>query len=136
MTESGENEILAQRRANLDTLTASGQTPFGASFPRSGALSEVKAAFEENKTVTIAGRLVGVRDMGKNTFAHLQDFGGRLQIYVQKNCIGDDAYAAFKHLDLGDFIGVEGALFTTRTGEPTVKITRWTLLAKALRPLP
>ncbi len=136
MIESGENEILAQRRANLDALTAGGQSAFGSAFPRSGALAEVKAAFEENKTVAVAGRLVGVRDMGKSTFAHLQDFGGRLQIYVQKNGIGDDAYAAFKHLDLGDFIGVEGALFTTRTGEPTVKITRWTLLAKALRPLP
>jgi lysyl-tRNA synthetase class 2 len=96
----------------------------------------VRAAFQEEKAVAIAGRLMTVREMGKSIFADLRDGTDRFQIYVQKNVLGDTAFDAFRLLDLGDQIGVEGPLFTTRTGEKTLKVQRWTMLAKALRPLP
>ena len=74
--------------------------------------------------------------MGKSVFAHVQDGTGKFQIYVQKNALGDESFAAFKAVDLGDFIGVDGELFTTRTGEQSVKVLKWELLSKALHPLP
>ncbi len=135
MTEPVSNEYLIQRRANMEALAAKGYAPFGHAFARTGRLAEVRAAFEENKTVSVAGRLTTSRDMGKSIFADLRDGTDRLQIYAQKNVLGE-AYEAFKLLDLGDQIGVEGTLFTTRTGEQTVKVTRWVMLSKALLPLP
>ncbi len=129
------NEYLEQRLANMRALEAKGYAPFGRAFVRTGRLAEVRAAFEEGKVVSVAGRLTTSRDMGKSIFADLRDGTDRLQIYAQKNVLGD-AYEAFKLLDLGDQIGAEGTLFTTRTGEQTVKITRWVMLSKALLPLP
>ncbi|MBU0677453.1 MAG: lysine--tRNA ligase [Verrucomicrobia bacterium] len=137
MTEQQEqNEYRAQRLENLEKLKEAGYSPFGAAFERTGDLGAIRAEFEEGKTVRIAGRLVAIRDMGKSIFAHLQDSSGRFQVYAQKNALGDEAFAAFKLLDLGDTIGVEGELFTTRTEEPTAKAASWTLLSKALLPLP
>ncbi len=137
MTEpESTSEIVCQRRANMEALAAKGYAPFGGAFTRTGRLGEVRAAFEEGKAVSVAGRLTTWRDMGKSVFADLRDGSDRLQVYAQKNVLGDEAYEAFKLLDLGDQIGVEGTLFMTRTGEPTVKIARWTMLSKALLPLP
>jgi len=136
MTEPATNEYLEQRLANMRALEAKGYAPFGRAFARTGRLAEVRAAFEENKVVSVAGRLTTSRDMGKSIFADLRDGTDRLQIYAQKNVLGEAAYEAFKLLDLGDQIGAEGTLFTTRTGEQTVKITRWIMLSKALLPLP
>src|SRR5690606_25573768 len=76
------------------------------------------------------------RGHGKTAFAHIEDASGRLQLYFRKDALGEDAFALLELLDLGDWIGVEGALFRTRTGEVTVRVTGWTLLAKSLRPLP
>jgi lysyl-tRNA synthetase class 2 len=136
MTEAVGNEIVEQRQANLKALADKGYPPFGRAFRRTGRLAEIRAGFEENKEVALAGRLTTSRDMGKSIFADLRDGSDRFQIYAQKNTLGDGAFEAFKLLDLGDHIGVEGTLFTTRTGELTVKIARWTLLSKALLPLP
>jgi len=136
MTETSTNEYVEQRLANMKALAEKGYAPFGKAFKRSDRLAGVRASFEENKAVSVAGRLTTSRDMGKSIFADLRDGSDRFQVYAQKNSLGDAAFEAFKLLDLGDHIGVEGTLFTTRTGEQTLKIVRWTLLSKALLPLP
>lgn len=131
-----EIEFRNQRLAHLETLKAAGHRPYGRAFARTGSLADVRAAFAEGAAVRVAGRVVAVREMGKSVFAHLKDGTDKFQIYVQKNAVGDDAFAAFKAVDLGDFVGVEGELFTTRTGEQSVKALKWELLSKALHPLP
>jgi lysyl-tRNA synthetase class 2 len=131
-----ESDFRAQRIVNLEKLRALGREPFGGAFARTGRLAEIAAGFEENRPVAIAGRLVAKRPMGKSIFAHLQDGTGRFQVYAKKDVVGEEAFAAFELLDLGDHIGAEGALFTTKTGEKTLKIAKWTLLSKALLPLP
>jgi lysyl-tRNA synthetase class 2 len=136
VTEPVISDIVEQRRANMQALAAKGYAPFGKAFKRTGRLAEVRAGFQEGKAVAVAGRLTLSRDMGKSVFADIRDGSDRFQIYAQKNTLGDEAFEAFKLLDLGDHVGVEGALFTTRTGESTVKVERWTLLSKALLPLP
>lgn len=136
MTAETANEYVEQRLANMKALAEKGYTPFGRAFKRTGRLAEVRASFEENRMVSVAGRLTTSRDMGKSIFADLRDGTDRFQIYAQKSSLGDEVFNAFKLLDLGDQIGVEGTLFVTRTGEQTIKIERWTLLSKALLPLP
>ncbi|MEI6563132.1 MAG: lysine--tRNA ligase [bacterium] len=136
MTEPIENEFVEQRKANMIALAGKGYIPFGRAFKRTARLAEIRADFGESKPVSMAGRITTFRDMGKSIFADLRDGSDRFQIYAQKNAIGEAAFDAFKLLDLGDHVGVEGTLFTTRTGEPTLKIERWTLLSKALLPLP
>ena len=131
-----EIEFRNQRLAHLEALKAAGHRPYGRAFERTGPLAEIRAGFAEGRAVRIAGRLVAVREMGKSIFAHVQDGTDKFQIYVQKNALGDEAFAAFRALDLGDFLGADGELFTTRTGEPSVKVLRWELLSKALHPLP
>ncbi|MEI8353506.1 MAG: lysine--tRNA ligase [Lentisphaerota bacterium] len=125
-----------QRLANMRQLEALGQKPFGHAWPRSGRLAEIRTAFEENKTVSVAGRLMTIRGMGKAVFADLYDGSGRFQIFIKMNALGEDAFQAFKLLDLGDQIGVEGRLFVTRMGEQTIEVHRWALLSKALLNLP
>ncbi len=130
------NEYREQRLANLAALQEMGYPPYGSAFKRTGTLTELRTSFEEGRTVTAAARLSTVRDMGKSIFADLRDGTDRFQIYVQKKELGEDAFKAFKLLDLGDQIGVEGELFTTRTGEATLKVARWVLLSKAILPPP
>ncbi len=131
-----DNEYRQQRIANLRELEQRGYRGFGAAFERTGSLAELRAGFAEGRLVRAAGRVVARRDMGKSAFLHLHDAGGRMQVYLQKNVLGDAAYEAFRFVDLGDHIGVEGECFTTRTGEPTIRAKNWTLLGKALRNLP
>ena len=138
MTEKimDENEFRAQRVENMRGLAEKGYRPYGGAYERSGGVGEIRATFEEGKHVRMAGRLVALREMGKSSFAHIQDATGRFQIYVRKDVIGEEAFAAFKLLDLGDHIGAEGELFVTKMGEPTLKVAQWDLLSKALLPLP
>ena len=130
------NEIREQRLENMRRLQKLGYAPFGGAFADTTPLTEAGEKFEEGARMRLAGRLVAIRKMGKSSFAHIQEDGARFQIYAQKNVLGEDAYAAFKILDLGDIIGVEGELFVTRTGEQTLKVANWTLLTKSLLPLP
>jgi len=138
MTEPAttSNEYREQRVANMNALKEMGYEPFGHAFARTARLAEIRAAFEEEKPVSAAGRLTTIRDMGKSIFADINDGSDRFQIYVQKKALGEDAFKAFKLLDIGDHIGVEGEQFITRTGEPTIKVASWALLSKALLPLP
>ncbi len=136
MTETGSNEYKEARLANMKKLAEMGYKPFGHAFKRTGRLADTRASFQENAKVCIAGRLMTIRSMGKSIFADLRDGSDRFQIYVQSNMIGEGPFKAFKLLDIGDHIGIEGTLFTTKTGEKTVKVEKWHMLSKALLTLP
>src|SRR5947209_2321212 len=131
-----ENELIAQRREKLKALRARGVEPFGRAFANSGSIAEVREKFKEGETLRAAGRITAHRDMGKSHFVDLRDASGRVQIYIQEKEIGAEAMEIFKLLDLGDFIGVEGTCFFTKTGEPTLKAHKFQVLAKSLRPPP
>jgi lysyl-tRNA synthetase class 2 len=131
-----ENELIALRRKKLDALRAKGVEPFGAGFEPSGSVGEVREKFKEGETLLAAGRIAAHRDMGKSHFLDLRDSSGRIQIYVHAREVGAELVDLFRLLDIGDFIGVEGTCFLTKSGEPTLKVHTFRLLAKALRPLP
>src|SRR6266487_6624110 len=131
-----ENELIALRRKKLDALRAKGIEPFSSSFEVSGCIAEVRSQFREGETLRVAGRITAHRDMGKSHFLDLRDSTGRIQIYVQAKELGEELFEAFKLLDLGDFVGVEGTCFVTKTGEPTLKAHKLQVLGKSLRPLP
>ncbi len=131
-----ESELLALRRAKLDALRQRGVQPFGRAFPTSGSIAEVRGKFSEGESFCVAGRVTAHRDMGKSHFLDLRDASGRMQVYLQAKEVGAEAMEIFALLDLGDFIGVEGNCFTTKTGEPTLKVRCFEVLAKSLRPLP
>jgi lysyl-tRNA synthetase class 2 len=131
------------RREKLSKLRELGINPYPADlFPVNHTSKEVKENYEENKKVIVAGRLMSRRIQGSASFAELQDSEGRVQVYFKRDeiCIGEDKskYNDIykKLLDIGDFIGIEGELFTTQVGEKTIKVKDFTLLSKALRPLP
>jgi lysyl-tRNA synthetase, class II len=134
--EQTESELLALRREKLAALEKLGAAPFGAAFETSGDIAQAREKFAEGASFRIAGRISAHRDMGKSHFVDLKDASGRMQIYLQAKELGAEAMEIFKLLDLGDFIGVEGTCFTTKTGEPTLKVHKLELLAKSLRPLP
>ena len=131
-----ESEFRQQRLLNLQKLQELGHQPFGQAFERTGTVATTLANFAEHQPVRIAGRVVSKRQMGKSIFAHLQDGAERLQIYVKKDAVGEQAFTAFEWIDLGDHVGAEGTLFVTKTGERSLKVEKWTLLSKALLPLP
>jgi len=130
----------AVRRQKLADMRAAGIDPFRANFATThfsgDALKSYVDGQENAVRVSVAGRLVVIRDMGKSQFVKILDQQGPIQLYVKKDVLGDDAYAAFKKLDLGDIIGAKGTLFKTKTGEVTVRVESYMLVAKALRPLP
>src|SRR5205814_4403729 len=131
-----ENELIAQRRKKLDALRKKGVEPFGRAFETSGSIAEIREKFKEGETLRAAGRITAHRDMGKSHFVDLRDATGRVQIYFHEKEIGAEGMEIFKLLDLGDFIGVEGVCFLTKTGEPTLKAKKFEVLAKSLRPPP
>jgi lysyl-tRNA synthetase class 2 len=131
-----ENELIALRRKKLDALRAKGVEPFGGGFEVTGSIAEVREKFKEGETLRAAGRVTAHRDMGKSHFLDLRDATGRIQIYIHAKDVGVELIDLFRLLDLGDFIGVEGTCFVTKSGEPTLKVRTFQLLAKALRPLP
>src|SRR5882724_4098073 len=131
-----ENELIALRRKKLDLLRAKGVEPFGSGFEVTGSIAQVREKFKEGETLRAAGRITAHRDMGKSHFLDLRDATGRIQIYIHAKEVGPELVDLFRLLDLGDFIGVEGTCFVTKSGEPTLKVCTFQLLAKALRPLP
>src|SRR4051812_19437771 len=131
-----ENQLIAQRREKLAALQASGINPFGRAFEATGSIAEVREKFAEGATLRAAGRITAHRDMGKSHFVDLRDSTGRIQVYIHAKEVGPEIIEVFKLVDLGDFIGVEGDCFLTKTGEPTLKVHKLELLSKALRPLP
>src|SRR5437588_1378496 len=131
-----ENELIALRRKKLEALRAKGIEPFGGGFEVSGSIAEVHEQFKEGETLRAAGRITAHRDMGKSHFLDLRDATSRIQIYIHAKEVGPELIDLFRLLDIGDFIGVEGTCFLTKSGEPTLKVRAFRLLAKALRPLP
>ena len=131
-----ENQLIALRREKMETLKARGANPFGHAFDISGTIGEIREKFAEGTRFRAAGRITAHRDMGKSHFVDLRDSTGRIQVYIHGKDVGPEAIELFKLVDLGDFIGVEGDCFLTKTGEPTLKVHKLELLAKALRPLP
>ena len=143
VSEQAYNELVAIRREKLRGLQEAGNDPFElTSYPQADFAAEVKESFvdvpegEQGRSVCMAGRMMSKRVMGKASFAHLRDDKGDIQLYVRRDELGDEPYAAFKKLDVGDIIGVKGEVFRTKTGELSVRATELTLLAKSLRPLP
>jgi len=131
-----DNEYRQQRIENMEKLAAAGFPAYGSAFERTGTLEKLHADFEEGGQVKACGRIVAMRKMGKMAFAHISDGSAKFQLMVKKDLLGEEAFAAFKLLDLGDIIGVSGELFITRTEEETVRVADWTLLSKSLLSLP
>lgn len=139
------SELLQIRRDKLDSLRELGVDPFGKKFERSNNAKELLDAYAEvdkpqleemNVSVSLAGRIMQKRGMGKASFAHIQDLTGRIQIYVRKDTVDADKFAAFELLDIGDIVGVKGTVFKTNTGEVSVKVLELEVLSKSLLPLP
>jgi len=131
-----ENSLIAQRREKLEALQVRGANPFGRAYETSGTLAEVRERFSDGATLRAAGRITAHRDMGKSHFVDLRDSTGRIQVYIHAKEVGAEVIEMLKLVDLGDFIGVEGTCFLTKTGEPTLKVHALEILGKSLRPLP
>jgi len=142
------SQVLRVRREKLAALRERGIEPFAYAFDPSHTSEQALAVFRDAEdrsvleddghgpAVRVAGRIVGWRDMGKSAFAHVEDATGRVQLYFRKDALGEASFSALDLLDLGDWIGVAGATFRTKTGEVSVRVQKWTLLTKSLRPLP
>lgn len=130
------NSLMEQRKAKLTALRAKGIDPFRNKFVPTETCAQARANYVEGREVSLAGRVTAHRDMGKSMFIDVRDQSGRLQAYAQKNVLGDEKFDIFRHLDLGDFIGATGTLFTTKTGEISIRLTGFVILGKALRPPP
>ena len=135
-TSPDSHHLLAVRRQKLDALRAAGIAPFGGRFDTDGTVGDLRARFAEGTIFRAAGRITAHRDMGKSHFLDLSDLTGRIQVYVGLKNLTPEQAAVFAGLDIGDFLGVEGEAFITRTGEPTLRVSRFVPLSKALRPLP
>lgn len=152
MTEEQNNqevvevsELLRIRREKLDELRGLGIDPFGKKYERDAMAGEILAQYdpltkeeldEKQVEVSVAGRIMAKRVMGKASFAHIQDLSGKIQLYVRQDSVPESKYAAFNVLDLGDIVGVTGEVFKTKTGETTIKVKDLEVLSKSLYPLP
>lgn len=136
MSTEETNSLIEQRKTKLASLRSKGIDPFRNKFSPTEKCGEARANYAEGRSVALAGRITAHRDMGKSMFIDIKDQSGRIQIYAQKNAIGEEQFDIFKHLDLADFIGVTGTMFTTKTGEISVKLESFVILAKSLRPPP
>lgn len=133
------NEVKKVRLAKLDDLISEGKNPFEiTSYERSATAGAICSDYEsyEDKNVSVAGRLMSKRVMGKASFGHILDSDGGIQVYFSRDDLGQEEYSAFKKMDVGDILGIEGKVFKTRTGEITIHAAKVTLLAKSLLPLP
>lgn len=143
--ELNESELLQIRRNKLDELRGLGIDPFGGKYERTHHAKAILSEYDGLSTeeldakhaeVSVAGRIMTKRRMGKASFAHIQDLSGQIQIYVREDAVGDVAYKAFDILDLGDIVGVKGVVFKTKTGETSIKVQELEVLSKSLFPLP
>jgi lysyl-tRNA synthetase class 2 len=139
VTTEEQNFVLKARRDKHDALIERGIAPYAYGFTRTHTAAAAVAALgdaDEGERVRVAGRIVAWRGQGKTSFAHLADDSGRVQLYFRKDDLGDELFETLKLFDIGDVIGVSGALFRTKTGEATVRVASAEMLAKSLRPLP
>lgn len=139
LTEEKLNEILRIRRDKLSEMKKNGKDPYeNVKYDFSDRSADITSAFEkyESKTVSVAGRMMSRRIMGKASFMHLRDNDGQVQVYVRREDVGEDIYADFKKWDIGDILGIEGFVFKTQTGEVSIHAKKIILLSKSLIPLP
>ena len=139
MTSAETNELLRIRREKLAELQQNGKDPFRITkYDVTHHSADIKEHFEEleGKTVSIAGRMMSKRVMGKASFCHIQDLRGTVQVYVARDCVGEEPYADFKKYDVGDILGITGEVFQTKTGEISVHASSLVLLSKSLQILP
>ena len=137
--EQDLNHLLQVRREKLADLQANGKNPFQITkYDVTNHSMEIKNAFDEfeGKEVSLAGRMMSKRVMGKASFCSIQDLQGSIQAYVARDNLGEESYKDFKKLDIGDIIGIKGEVFKTKTGEISIHATEVTLLSKSLNPLP
>jgi len=130
------NEIIQQRKQKLEALKAKGAGLYPSKAPSCTAVGEVLSDFQEGKKVSLCGRITARRQHGKANFLDLKDSGAKIQLYIKEDIVGEEAFALLEDIDIADIISAEGELFKTRTGEPSVKVEKFSVLAKALRPLP
>ncbi len=136
MEEHTANEYRQQRIINMKKLADAGFSGYGDAFERSARIDQLLEKFNIDDTILACGRILTMRKMGKMAFVHIGDGSSKIQLMIQRDAIGEENFSAFKLLDIGDFIGVEGTYFLTKTEEKTIKVKEWKLLAKALLPLP
>ncbi|NIM03065.1 lysine--tRNA ligase [bacterium] len=137
------NKLISERKQKLEELRKMGVDVYPRNFATTHAISQIrekygtlKAEEKTGETVSLAGRIMSLRGMGKASFAHIKDQTGKVQIYIREDVLGAGNYGIFKRFDVGDFIGVMGKVFSTKTGELSIQVEKLTLLAKSLRPLP
>jgi len=133
------NDQMQRRREEYNELLAMGVNPYPYAFDVTACAADILATFVDNaprNTVSIAGRIMTIRRMGKASFAHILDHTGKIQVYLKRDEIGEEVYDSFKLLDIGDIIGIQGYIFRTKTGEVSVHAEKMELLAKSLRPIP
>ncbi len=133
------SELLQIRRDKLTELQNEGRDPFTITkYARTHTSQQIKDHYSdlEEKTVSVAGRLMSKRGMGKVGFCHMADIEGQIQLFVKKDILGEEEYARFRKIDIGDLVGAEGEVFTTKTGEISIRVSKLTLLSKSLLPLP
>ncbi|MBI4736215.1 MAG: lysine--tRNA ligase [candidate division NC10 bacterium] len=138
------NAFIRERLKKLEELSRDGIDPYPSTFPVTHLAGDLtgryatadEAALAAAEPVTLGGRVLSLREHGKASFAHVKDQTGKIQIYVRQDGVGESAYHLFRRVDVGDFLGVQGRLFRTKTGELTIQVEHLTLLAKSLRPLP
>lgn len=133
----GDSELLANRRSKIAKLRELGHEPFGGKFDTTHAPGVLQEGFAEGLQVRVAGRVSARREMGKTIFFDVSDIGGRMQCFLNAKNLPEESFNVFRDLiDLGDWVGVEGETFITKTGEPSIKVAGLTVLSKALRPMP
>lgn len=130
------NDLIKQRLANLQSITDLKVCPYGQRFDISSSIKDVLDSFKEGARHSLAGRIMAIRLHGKSAFCDLKDRTGKIQFYINEKVLGKEGFSLFKYFDIGDIIGIRGELFKTKTGEPTLKVSEFTLLSKSLRPLP
>ncbi len=138
-----ENRLIKERVDKLKALRELGVNPYPYSFDKTHHAKDILSKYDklkpEEKTednVSVAGRIMTLRNMGKATFLHIQDGSGKIQLYLRKDDVGADRYKLLKKLDIGDILGAKGDVFKTKTGETSVYVKEFSLLSKSLRPLP
>lgn len=130
------SDLTKQRLNKLESLRAKGLDPYRARFKRSSTIGEIINNFVDGKEVCVAGRIMATRTHGKSIFSDLKDETAKVQLYVNRDIIGQEEFSVFEQLDIGDIIGTSGPLFKTMTGQMSIKVSKFSLLAKSLRPLP
>ena len=135
LPSSGEEDLIAVRRAKVEKIRALGVNPYGGRFEVTTSPAQLRQNFEEGRQVRLLGRIIALRDMGKTQFFTVADVCGGIQCMLLKKAVSEEAWTLWKLLERGDWVGVEGETFITRTGEPSVRVISFTLLSKALRPM-